>query len=121
MCVVCSPPNHTLVPLRAVGPDWEPQVSVASDLPELTDEERLPRNSQAAEPSPAKAVEDDGTPGPLPFNRLHLPVIFSHTPPPTHPDDEPRAGCPCGWFDDYYRLLDVVPGPTLDSRRGLNN
>ena len=27
------------------------------------------------------------------------------------PDDNPNAGCPCGWFDQYGRMFDFVPAP----------
>ena len=38
--------------------------------------------------------------------------IKRHQPAPAYPlpDDAPEAGCPCGWFDEDYRMLDVVPG-----------
>lgn len=108
--------DHELIPLRAVGPDWKKdEYSAPPDLPDLSDVLRLPQEP-AAEMTTASVTGEDTSPPPI--TRLHLPVIFSHTPPPTHPDDEPRAGCPCGWFDDYYRLLDVVPGPELEPPPG---
>lgn len=73
------------IPLRAVGPDWDPGEArtAGTDAPTVVDVESqayLPFLSTGPEPV-----------GPLP------------------PDDP--TGCPCGWFTSDGRMVDYIPGP----------
>jgi hypothetical protein len=78
------------VPLRQTGPSWSPSSTTSVPVDALA-------------PS---AVETTSLPNAV----IRLPLIINMAPPPTFPDDTPQSGCPCGWFDEYYRMLDVVPG-----------
>ncbi len=88
-----STSNLMKVPLHPVGPDWRP-----GDEPSVVAESITSRISINAESCT------------LPPHRILLPSISYSPPPPFFPDDAPEAGCPCGWFDSYFRMLDVIPG-----------
>jgi hypothetical protein len=69
------------IPLRAVGPRWDPG------------------DAQLAE-SDAPAVANVSP-------QVYLPIL-STEPKPLPPDDP--AGCPCGWFTADGRMVDYIPG-----------
>jgi hypothetical protein len=76
----------TRIPLKQVGPDWQPAANVAAA-------------AQAARPG---AKLDD---------TLYLPVVFATEPKPVELPDGDAAGCPCGWFDGYGRMFDYIAAP----------
>jgi hypothetical protein len=94
--------NLTMVPLRQVGPDWSPGTQGASSPPMQTAaQSSLPDTAHRVDLKKASTLQQE---------TLLIPLLIFMQPPKTYPDEGPTDGCPCGWFDDYYRMLDVVPG-----------
>lgn len=85
--------NLTQVPLRQVGPGWDPFLS--------------PPEVQVPEEVETDPVQVSAS-TPIPQPPIHLPMIMSSRLP--LPDDAPQQGCPCGWFDEHFRMLDLIPG-----------
>ena len=82
------------VPLRAVGPSWNARTA------EPTLNEPIVVNAvpeQQSEPVVIDRVQ-------MPYS-IFLPTLQTQV---ELPDDDPSAGCPCGWFDEYGRMLDFV-------------
>ena len=88
--------NLTKVPLQQVGPSWSPSSTTSLSVDAASPVEALSQS----------AVETTS----LPAAVIRLPLVMNLAPPPTYPDDQAEDGCPCGWFDEYFRMLDVVPG-----------
>ncbi len=71
------------VPLKMAGPAWQP--------------------SAATEPRAGGGVPVRASDVPTGTYVIFLPLV-------TTAGEEP-TGCPCGWFDDLGRMLDIFPGP----------
>jgi len=79
-------------PLRMAGPAWSPGALAA----ELAGAD----TSGAGDPSSATEM-----PGAAPY-RVWLPSVIK-----SPSDSEPAAGCSCGWFDQWGRMLDCISEP----------
>lgn len=99
--------NLFKVPLRQVGPSWRPGAAAVAASSPATQPVDTVANTLAVEGRASQVTQQPST---MALPRLHLPALVVSSPPPTFPDEEPQDGCPCGWFDQYFRMLDVVPG-----------
>ncbi len=81
------------IPLHSVGPRWR-----SGNAP-----------SAAAIGSSAVAAAEQRLAGGAVY-KVMVPAVSYEPGADILPDDKPEAGCPCGWFDQNYRMLDVVPG-----------
>lgn len=84
-------PNLTQIPLRLVGNGYSG------------------RDTNIA---PAENIRPNIQPKTLSISDItsviYLPMVET---PFIIPDDNPNAGCPCGWFDEQGRMFDFVPAP----------
>ena len=82
------------IPLYSVGPDWQ-----SGDTP---------YSASASYFSQFDSVETRLGDGPV--YTVLVPGITYEPSLDVLPEDAPDVACPCGWFDQNYRMLDVVPG-----------
>jgi hypothetical protein len=82
------------LPLRAVGPDWDPGELVARAVPAAVEASRESAEAETAVVPPV---------------RYFLPLVSEQSPVEVQPDDP--TGCPCGWFTPDGRMVDFVPEP----------
>jgi hypothetical protein len=93
----------TMVPLRQVGPNWSTGTQASfSAVVQTSAQPSFAGTAHGADLETASTVQQE---------TLRLPFLVFMAAPKTYPDDSPTDGCPCGWFDGNYRMLDVVPGP----------
>ena len=85
--------NLTSIPLRQVGKSWDAASAAAVATPAA---------DSPVEPADAGAVNRSVA--------VRLPLLMKPAAPKTLPDDAPRDQCPCGWFDQDGRMVDVIPG-----------
>jgi hypothetical protein len=102
--VTRTSPNVERIPLKMVGPDWQPWDGTLADK----DGELAP-SADTGEPITGETVSvtpiDLSHTATLTY-QIYLPLIHRA---PLPPDDP--TGCPCGWFASDGRMIDFIPQP----------
>jgi hypothetical protein len=86
-------PGLDRIPLCQVGPSWSPSV--------FFEDTYMRVYHPVANTIPGTVPPAQGG--------ILLPLVYSEIPIDLPPDDP--TGCPCGWFDEFGRMLDFVAGP----------
>ncbi len=88
----------TRIPLKQVGPDWSAALTAAQSA-----------FAPAAFAPVTATIPQQTIPGL--DEAVFLPLIFTAEPVAVELPDGDPTGCPCGWFDEFGRMFDFVPGP----------